>query len=65
MKQRYYPMRGFGSFNAAARFCRALDEQHQYFRMRTTMRHCVPPLAEQRRENRARWSALMGELMAA
>jgi len=26
IKQRYYPMRGFGAFEAAARFCRAFDE---------------------------------------
>jgi putative transposase len=26
IKQRYYPMRGFGCFEAAARFCRAFDE---------------------------------------
>lgn len=25
IKQRYYPMRGFGSFKSAARFCRAFD----------------------------------------
>ncbi len=65
IKQRYYPMRGFGNTDSAARFCRAFDEQRHYFRMRTTMRQCVPPLAEQRREYCARWKALMGELMAA
>ncbi|CAA9385570.1 MAG: Integrase, catalytic region, partial [uncultured Chloroflexia bacterium] len=37
VKQRYYPMRGFGNFDAASRFCRAFDEQRQYFRVRTTM----------------------------
>ena len=26
IKQRYYPMRGFGNFASAARFCRAFDE---------------------------------------
>jgi transposase-like protein len=26
IKQRYYPMHGFGSFMSAARFCRAFDE---------------------------------------
>jgi len=65
VKQRYYPMRGFGNFNAAARFCRAFEEQRQYFRLRTTMGQRLPPLAEQRREYCARWTALMGELMAA
>jgi transposase-like protein len=65
IKQRYYPMRGFGNVDAAARFCRAFDEQQQYFRMRTTMRQRVLPLAEQRRAYCARWTALMDELMAA
>jgi putative transposase len=65
IKQRYYPLRGFGNFDAAARFCRAFDEQRQYFRLRTTMRQPVPPLSEQRREYCARWKALMGELLAA
>ncbi len=65
VKQRYYPMRGFGNVDGASRFCRAFAEQQQYFRMRTTMRQRVPPLAEQRREYCARWTALMDELMAA
>jgi putative transposase len=65
IKQRYYPMRGFGCVDAASRFCRAFDEQRQYFRLRTTMRERVPPLAEQRRAYCARFQALMGEVMAA
>lgn len=65
VKQRYYPMRGFGNFDAAARFCRTFDEQRQYFRLRTTMRERVPPLADQRREFRVRWTELMRTLMAA
>jgi putative transposase len=65
IKQRYYPMRGFGTIAAAARFCRGFDEQRQYFRMRTAMCQRVPPLAEQRREYYARFRALMGELAAA
>ncbi len=65
IKQRYYPMRGFETFDAAARFCRAFDEQRHYFRMRPGMRAPVPPLPEQRQEYCARWQALMGELMAA
>src|SRR5690348_13376797 len=31
VKQRYYPMRGFGSVEAAARFCCAFDELQNYF----------------------------------
>jgi hypothetical protein len=29
IKQRYYPMRGFGNVDATARFCRAFEEQRQ------------------------------------
>ncbi len=65
VKQRYYPMRGFGSFDAASRFCRAFDEQRNYFRVRITMRQRVPPLAQQRREYYARFHTLMSEVMTA
>ena len=65
IKQRSYPMRGFGNIDAAARFCRAFDEQRHYFRMRPALRERVPPLSDQRREYCARFQALMGELMAA
>lgn len=37
IKQRYYPMRGFGTVEAAARFCSAFDELRHYFRLRCTM----------------------------
>ncbi len=56
-------MRGFGSTDAAARFCRAFDQQRHYFRLRTTMWQPLPPLAEQRREDCAWFHALIGELM--
>jgi putative transposase len=36
IKQRYYPMRGFGSFKAAARFCRAFEELRQFEGYRRT-----------------------------
>ena len=65
IKQRYYPMRGFGNVGAASRLCRAFDEQRQYFRVRTTMCQRVRPLAEQRREYCVRWAELMTTLMAA
>ncbi|GHO63353.1 hypothetical protein KSC_022450 [Ktedonobacter sp. SOSP1-52] len=48
IKQRYSPMRGFGSFASALRFCRAFDETRQFFRFRTTMKQHVS-LADQRR----------------
>jgi hypothetical protein len=41
IKQRYYPMRGFGSVASASRFCRAFDEVRQFFRVRTTMKQQV------------------------
>src|SRR6266567_1361453 len=47
IKQRYYPMRGFGSFTSASRFCRAFDEVRQFFRFRTTIGQAVS-LAQQR-----------------
>ena len=65
VKQRYYPMREFGNFDAASRFCRAFDEQRHYFQLRPAMGQHLPPLPEQRREHCARWKALMGELMVA
>ena len=54
IKQRYYPMLGFGSFAAAARFCPAYDELRAYFRPRTHFNERVS-LAEQRRLFQERW----------
>ncbi len=48
IKQRYYPMRGFGSFDAAARFCTAHDELRDHFRARQHLNETVS-LADQRR----------------
>ena len=48
VKQRYYPMLGFGSFESASRFCTAFDELRQYSRVRRRGRAHVA-LAEQRR----------------
>ena len=39
LKQRYYPMLGFGRFDSASRFCTAFDELRHYLRVR-------PPLGE-------------------
>ncbi len=64
VKQRYYPMRGFGSVASAARFCPAFEEQRQYFRARQRMGERVS-LAEQRRLLRERWATLVGEILAA
>ena len=56
LKQRYYPMRGFGSFLSAARFCRTFDEVRQFFRFRTTIGQSVS-LAQQRDLFRERLNA--------
>jgi transposase-like protein len=53
IKQRYYPMCGFGRFMSAARFCRAFDEVRQFFRIRTTVRQSVS-LAQRREAFRQR-----------
>lgn len=47
IKQRYYPMHGFGNFSSAARFCRAFDELRQYFRLRSREKETLS-LAQQR-----------------
>ncbi len=57
IKQRYYPMRGFGSVTEASRFCRAFDEARQFFRVRTTMKQHVS-LVQQRELFRQRLDAL-------
>ena len=64
IKQRSYPMRGFGNVTAAGRFCRAHEEQRQYFRARTTTHERVS-LRDQRCRFRARWETLLGEILAA
>ena len=63
VKQRTYPLRGFGNFAAAARFCRAFDEQRHYFRARTKPNEKVS-LAEQRLLFRQRFAVLKEALMA-
>jgi transposase-like protein len=64
VKERYYPMRGFGSFASAARFCAGFEEQRQCFRAVTRSGEPVS-LAERRRRFRERWGAVMAELAAA
>src|SRR6266568_4021652 len=63
IKQCYYPMRGFGNFVSAARFCRAFDELRQYFRPRHTAKETMS-LAQQRQLFRERITTLQ-ELMVA
>ena len=64
VKQRCYPMLGFGRFESAARFCSAFDELRQYFRLRPRGGIHVP-LPEQRRLFLSRWQALVSEMAAA
>jgi putative transposase len=51
-------MRGFGNFEAAARFCTAHDELRDYFRCRQRLGESIS-LAEKRRLFRGRWAALL------
>ncbi len=48
IKQRYYPMHGFGNFMSAARFCWAFDELRHYLRFRQNREETIS-LAEKRR----------------
>ena len=64
VKQRYYPMLGFGSFESASRFCTAFDELRQYFRVRRRGESQLS-LAEQRRLFLMRCRSLITELAAA
>jgi len=64
IKGRYGPMRGFGTFQSAARFCTAHDELRDYLRHRTRL-HEVVPLGVQREQFRARSAALRAMLEAA
>jgi putative transposase len=64
IKQRYYPMRGFGSFEAAARFCGAFDELRQFEGYRRT-RAETGSLAERRQRFLAGTAALQALIVAA
>ena len=64
IKQRYYPMRCFGSFEAAARFCCAFDELRNYFRSRSTIKEIVS-LPEQRQAFLQRLAALKALIQVA
>ncbi len=49
IKQRYYPMLGFGAIESAKRFCQAYDEVRQFLRSRTRMTELVS-LSKQREQ---------------
>ncbi len=64
VKQRYYPMLGFGNFESASRFCAAFDELRDYFRVRRRGQPVVS-LADQRQIFIDRWRSLVAEVAAA
>jgi len=64
IKQRYYPLRGFGSFDAADRFCSAHDDLRDHFRYRRHLNEAVS-LADQRRLFVERWGEVCAVLAAA
>jgi putative transposase len=64
VKQRYYPMLGFGAFHSAQRFCRAFEEIRQYFRPRGKQNQIIS-LAQRRRRFVARAQVLESMFLAA
>ena len=64
VKQRYYPMLGFGAFHSAQRFCHAFEEMRQYFRPRRKRKQFVS-LARYRRQFVTRVQALESMFLAA
>ena len=64
IKQRYYPMLGFGSFASASRFCAAFDALRHYFRPRHRCGEQLS-LGSQREQFVDRWRALVAEMTAA
>jgi putative transposase len=59
LKQRYYPMLGFGRLASAERFCAAFEELRHYLRVKPEL-----TLAERRLVFVNRWRALLAELAA-
>ncbi len=64
LQQRSYPMRGFGSFDSAARCCSTFEEQRQYFRAQARP-GAIVSLADRRRRFQDRWAGIIAELAAA
>ena len=64
VKQRYYPMLGFGALPSAQRFWRAFEEVRQYFRPRRKQNEPVS-LADGRRQFLFRALALESLFLAA
>ena len=64
IKQRYYPMQGFGRMESAGRFCQAFEEVRQWFRPRQRMTQAVA-LAEKRHLFVERFAALQAMILTA
>lgn len=64
IKQRYYPMQGFGKVESAAQFCQAFEEVRQWFRPRQRMTQAVS-LADKRRLFVERFAMLQAMILAA
>ncbi len=64
IKQHYYPMRGFGSFEATARFCTAYDELRDHLRYHHHVNETVS-LPDQRRLFHERGGEVCAVLQAA
>ena len=64
IKQRYYPMQGFGQVESAVRFCQAFEEVRQWFRPRQRMTQAVS-LADKRRLFMKRLAELQVMMLAA
>ena len=63
IKQRYYPMLGFGRFESASRFCTAFDELRHYLRVPNPRGQRVSA-SDRRQIFSSRWSTLIAELAA-
>ena len=59
IKERYYPMLGFGEEESAARFISAFEEQRQYFRFRQHKKEVVS-LSERRQHFKRQFYQLRG-----
>jgi putative transposase len=64
IKQRYYPMQGFGNRESAARFCYTFEEVRYWFRPRQRMKQAVS-LAAKRQLFVERFAALNAMIMTA
>ena len=63
IKQRYGPMKGFASFEAADRFCKAYDELRNYYK--STQRGQKKSLKDQRVDDMIKTENLTAALMTA